>query len=148
MSSSELQVQQGQYKPTRRFAGLRTLRARRMVLGYLLVAPVVLWRLATSIYPFVYTSYLSFFDQSPVRRAFDFIGLDNYVAMTRDANIRDSLGFTVYFTIISVSLQVVFGLATAQLLNQRFFSAIRRGDQLVALGDVGHRRGHGGSLGL
>jgi multiple sugar transport system permease protein len=120
LSSSELRVQQGQLQPIRRFAGLRTMSARRILLGYLLVAPVVLWRAATSIYPFLYTAYLSFFDQSPVRRTFDFIAFDNYVAMTRDSNIRDSIGFTFYFTIISVSLQVVIGLATAQLLNQRF----------------------------
>jgi multiple sugar transport system permease protein len=92
-----------------------------MLLGYLLVAPVVLWRLATSIYPFLYTAYLSFFDQSPVRRTFDFVGLDNFAAMTRDQNIHDSIAFTLYFTAISVSLQVVLGLATAQLLNGRFF---------------------------
>lgn len=96
------------------------MRARRILLGYLLVAPVVLWRLATSIYPFLYTFYLSFFDQSPVRRTFDFVGVDNYVAMTRDQNIHDTIGFTFYFTVISVALQVVVGLATAQLLNQRF----------------------------
>ncbi len=120
MSSSELRVQPGHLQPIRRFAGLRTMSARRILLGYLLVAPVVLWRAATSIYPFLYTSYLSFFDQSPVRRTFDFIALDNYVAMTRDPNIHDTIGFTFYFTVISVSLQVVIGLATAQLLNQRF----------------------------
>jgi len=123
LSSSELRVQQlkaGQLKPARRFAGLRTLSARRMLMGYLLVLPVVLWRLATSIYPFVYTSYLSFFDQSPVRHTFDFVGLDNYAALMRDPNIHDTIGYTFYFTIISVALQVVFGLATAQLLNQRF----------------------------
>lgn len=120
MSSSELGVQQRPLQPAQRFAKLRTLRARRIVLGYVLVAPVVLWRLATSIYPFVYTAYLSFFDQSPVRRAFDFIGFDNYVAMTRDVNIHDSIAFTFYFTIISVTFQVVVALAVAQLLNQHF----------------------------
>jgi len=123
LSATELRVQEGQrgqLKPARRFVGLRTLSARRMLMGYLLVTPVVLWRLATSIYPFIYTSYLSFFDQSPVRRTFDFVGFDNYVALTRDANIHDTIGFTFYFTVISVLLQIVCALAIAQLLNQRF----------------------------
>jgi ABC-type sugar transport system permease subunit len=57
---------------------LTSLRTRRIILGYLLVAPVIFWRLATSIYPFFYTAYLSFFDRSPVRRTFDFVGLANY----------------------------------------------------------------------
>ncbi len=94
---------------------------RRLVLAYALVTPVVLWRLATSIYPFAYTVYLSFFDNSPVRRTFDFIGLGNYAAMTQDVNVSTSLGFTFYFTVVSVSIQVVLALAIAQLLNQRFF---------------------------
>jgi multiple sugar transport system permease protein len=104
-----------------RLTRLKSLSARRIILGYILVAPVVLWRLATSIYPFFYTAYLSFFDQSPVRRTFDFIGLGNYIAMTHDRNIYDTVGFTLYFTVISVSLQVILGLAIAELLNRRFF---------------------------
>jgi len=104
-----------------RLTGLKSLSARRIILGYILVTPVVLWRLATSIYPFLYTAYLSFFDQSPVRRTFDFIGLGNYIAMIHDRNIYDTVGFTLYFTVISVSLQVVLGLAIAELLNRRFF---------------------------
>jgi multiple sugar transport system permease protein len=94
---------------------------RRLLLAYALVTPVVVWRLATSIYPFVYTAYLSFFDNSPVRRTFDFIGLNNYAALGQDANVSTSLAFTFYFTVVSVSLQVVLALAIAQLLNQRFF---------------------------
>jgi multiple sugar transport system permease protein len=66
------------------------------------------------------TFYLSFYDQSPVRRTFDFIGLDNYIALTRDSNIRESLYFTAFFTITSVLLQVIFALAIAELLNRHF----------------------------
>lgn len=116
LRTTSVEVQQ----PAQRFAGLQTLAVKRILLGYALVAPVVLWRLATSIYPFVYTAYLSFFDNSPVRRTFKFIGFDNYIAMTKDQNVNDTLAFTLYFTVVSVSLQVVLGLAIAQLLNQRF----------------------------
>ena len=99
----------------------RGLGVRRLVLAYGLVAPVVIWRLATSIYPFLNTAYLSFFDNSPVRRTFDFVGFGNYVAMTHDSNVSETLSFTLFFTVISVSLQVVLGLMIAQLLNRRFF---------------------------
>lgn len=91
-----------------------------MMLGYALVAPVVIWRLATSIYPFFYTAYLSFFDNSPIRRTHTFIGLDNYIAMVRDTSVTDTLSFTVFFTVISVGLQIVLALACAELLNRRF----------------------------
>ena len=81
---------------------------------------MVLWRLLTSVYPFLRTFYISFFDNSPVRRTFDFVGLDNYMALTRDANVDATLTFTLFFTVTSVALQVVLGLAIAELLNQRF----------------------------
>jgi hypothetical protein len=94
--------------------------SRRMMLGYALVAPVVIWRLATSIYPFFYTAYLSFFDNSPVRRTHTFVGLANYAAMLRDTSVTDTLAFTVFFTVISVGLQIVLALACAELLNRQF----------------------------
>jgi multiple sugar transport system permease protein len=98
----------------------RSLGRQRILFGYLLVAPVVIWRLAVTIYPFIYTAFLSFFDRSPVRRTFDFVGLGNYSAMLKDISIRQTLAFTLYFAIVSVSLQVVLGLGIAVLLNRRF----------------------------
>ena len=98
----------------------QSLSSRRVFLAYLLVTPVLVWRLFTSVYPFLRTFYLSFFDHSPVRRTFDFIGLDNYVALTRDANVSATLSFTFFFTTTSVALQVLLGLGIAELLNQRF----------------------------
>ncbi|MCY4409973.1 MAG: sugar ABC transporter permease [Caldilineaceae bacterium] len=98
----------------------QNLSTRRILLAWLLVTPVVLWRLLTSVYPFLRTFYISFFDNSPVRRTFDFVGLDNYIALTRDSNVDATLTFTLFFTVTSVILQVVFGLAIAELLNQRF----------------------------
>ena len=105
---------------TQRRPWLRRLNARRYLLAYALVLPVVIWRLATSIYPFLYTAYLSFFDNSPVRRTFNFIGFDNYVNAFRDINVPSALNFSVVFTVASVSLQVVFALAISEMLNRRF----------------------------
>jgi len=94
--------------------------ARRLLLAYALVAPVVLWRLATSVYPFGYTAYLSFFDHNPMRRSHEYIGLDNYRTMINDPDVRNTITFTIFFTVVSVTLQVVLGLGIAQLLNQQF----------------------------
>jgi multiple sugar transport system permease protein len=106
--------------PARKGIAWRTLQTRRIALAYALVAPVLIWRFATSFYPFLNTLYLSFFDNSPVRHTFNFVGFNNYVAMTRDSNIMETLNFTVFFTVISVSLQIILGLAIAELLNRRF----------------------------
>ena len=118
MSNTKI-AQASQPRTARRISMSRNS-TRRLMLAYALVAPVILWRLATSIYPFLYTTYLSFFDHSPVRRSFDFIGLENYVAVVRDTSVRDALGFTAFFTVVSVALQVMLGLAIAELLNRRF----------------------------
>ncbi|MCL5995243.1 MAG: sugar ABC transporter permease [Chloroflexi bacterium] len=99
---------------------LRRLSTRRLVLAYALVAPVVLWRLATSIYPFVYTAYLSFHDNSPVRHTFKFIGLTNYVNALNDPITPTSLEFTAFFTTVSVGMQIVLAVAIALLLNRSF----------------------------
>ena len=90
------------------------------MLAYALVAPVVLWRLATSIYPFLYTAFLSFHDNSPVRRTFEFVGIQNYIQAFNDSNTPTSLEFTAFFTIVSVSLQIVVALAVSLLLNRSF----------------------------
>jgi len=97
-----------------------TLATRRLLLAYTLVAPVVLWRLSTSVYPFLRTFYLSFFDNSPVRRTFDYVGFDNYLALAKDTNVTQSLSFTFFFAVVSVSLQIGLGLGVAQLLNRQF----------------------------
>jgi multiple sugar transport system permease protein len=90
------------------------------MLAYALVAPVVLWRLATTIYPFLYTAYLSLFEDSPIGQIHEFIGLGNYVSMTLDPTVRNAVFFTVFFTATSVALQVILGLATAELLIRPF----------------------------
>ena len=93
---------------------------QRLILAYALVLPVVIWRLATSIYPFLYTAYLSLHDNSPVRRTFDFIGIDNYRQAFNDTNVPAALSFSLFFTVISVALQVVLALAVAEMLNRKF----------------------------
>lgn len=99
---------------------LRRLTARRYLVAYALVLPVLLWRLATSIYPFFYTAYLSLFDNSPVRRTHDFIGFSNYANAFQDPSVVSALSFSLIFTLLSVSLQVALALLIAEMLNQRF----------------------------
>ena len=110
---------------TNLFSGL-SLRRKRVLLAYLLVAPVVIWRLFTTIYPFIATLLLSFQDNSPIRRKAEYIGLTNYQNLLQDTRVRESLGFTLSFTVISVVIQIVLGLGIAELLNRRF-----RGRNLV-----------------
>lgn len=97
-----------------------SLRTKQIMLAYALVAPVVIWRMFTTVYPFIATLLLSFQDNSPVRRRADYIGLDNYAKLFQDPRVRESLAFTLSFTVISVLIQIVLGLGIAELLNRRF----------------------------
>lgn len=102
------------------FTFIHRLAARRYLIAYALVLPVVIWRLATSIYPFFHTAYLSLFDNSPVRRTHEFIWLENYQNALQDPGVINALGFSLFFTLLSVSLQIVLALVIAEMLNQHF----------------------------
>lgn len=105
---------------------------RRLLLAYALVTPVVLWRLATSFYPFASTAYLSFFDDNPIRRTHEFVGLGNYRSMLDDPNVKDTVAFTLFFTLLSVGLQIAVGLGVAELLNRNFrFRSVARAVNLL-----------------
>ena len=88
-------------------------------------------RLLTSVYPFLRTFYISFFDNSPVRRTFDFVGLDNYMALTRDSNVDATLTFTLFFTVTSVVLQVVFVVVSPDSPAAQQDFAKKRGWQFI-----------------
>jgi multiple sugar transport system permease protein len=105
--------------PIARYRSL-SLRTKQIILAYLLVAPVVVWRMFTTVYPFIATLLLSFQDNSPIRRKAEYIGLTNYQSLLQDTRVRESLGFTLSFTAISVVCQVLLGLGIAELLNRRF----------------------------
>lgn len=50
----------------------------------------------------------------------DFVGLGNYFAVLGSLWFWESLGRTLYFTVVSLALEVGLGLAVALLLNQNF----------------------------
>ncbi|PTX49149.1 carbohydrate ABC transporter membrane protein 1 (CUT1 family) [Melghirimyces profundicolus] len=51
----------------------------------------------------------------------NFVGLKYYEKYFKDPRMWDSLNNTVVFTVISVALELVFGLAIALLINRQFF---------------------------
>ena len=95
-----------------------TLRQQDARIGWLLVAPSLLVILAVTLWPIVYTFILSFFNApAGVDQTRTFVGLDNYIQMLGDQTFWDTIGRTLYFTVVSVSLELVLGLAIAQLIH-------------------------------
>lgn len=93
---------------------------RLLLLGYALVAPAVIWRLAVAIYPFLNTVIQSFTNNSPLAGTPRFIGLSNYFRIFHDPVVMQSLSFTFIFTVISSAIQLVYALGIAMLLNKAF----------------------------
>lgn len=107
-------------KPARVSAQPRrlTLRQQDARFAWLLVAGSLIVILGVTLQPILSTFYLSFFEApSGVNLPRTFIGLGNYLEMLSDPVFWATIGRTLYFTIVSVGLELVLGLAIAQLIN-------------------------------
>ncbi len=86
---------------------------------YFLVLPTVLVILVVAVIPILYSLWLSFLN-SPPGPSVEFIGLSNYVQLFASSDFRSSISTTLIFTTISVTLETIFGLGIALLLNDTF----------------------------
>ncbi len=104
--------------PTQKVRRLHfSLSQRNSLLGYMLVAPVVVCLLALVVYPFLFAIWISFTDRT-IGREGDFIGLGNYAYLLRQPSFQATVYNTVVLVGVVQALKLVFGLAIALLLNQ------------------------------
>jgi multiple sugar transport system permease protein/N,N'-diacetylchitobiose transport system permease protein len=99
----------------------RLLRDER-VLATALVVPTLIIVLGFTVYPIVYSFWISLHELSLIaaRGAMRFVGLANYVEVLTDRYFWDSGARTLYFTVVSLVVQVILGLAMALVLNEHF----------------------------
>lgn len=93
---------------------------RNVMLAWLLVMPALLIRAATIIYPMIATAWYSLLNYKMITQTKQFAGFKNYIKLFTDPSVRDSIIFTILFTIISVFLIMVFGIMLALMLNVKF----------------------------
>jgi multiple sugar transport system permease protein len=99
---------------------LRDRQGNRLT-GWLLMLPALLLLLLVFVYPIARVFWQSLLIENlgtELKPAFT--GLANYVRMTGDSRFWQSLGNSTIFTVISVALELVLGLAIALVLNQSF----------------------------
>ncbi len=96
-----------------------TLRREERRTAIAMVSPAVLLILAVAFLPVLYTIYLSLHDAT-VSSTGGFVGLRNYADAFDDAVFREALANTGVFTVVSVTLELVIGLAIALAINRRF----------------------------
>jgi multiple sugar transport system permease protein len=88
------------------------------LLGVLLIAPTVLIFCAVIVYPLVSALYLSLFSVFTPTLASTFIGFDNYAALAQSPEFWRSLLNNLIWTVLTLALQIVLGVAAALMLNQ------------------------------
>src|SRR5512136_1840887 len=99
-----------------------TLRQQDARIAWLLLIPSLLVILGVMLWPIISTFILSFYNAPiGINQARTFIGLGNYLDMLKDQTFWETIGRTLYFTIVSVSLELILGLAIAQLIHSHPF---------------------------
>ncbi len=93
---------------------------KRHLKDYLFVLPALLLLGLVTIYPVVYTLVLSLQRRLPIFGISRFAGVDNYLFLLQDERFHQALGNTLYFTVVSVFLELLLGLAIALLLDRSF----------------------------
>lgn len=95
-------------------------------LAYLMMGPALLYLIAVMLLPFLWAVYISFTDKM-VGGPANFIGFGNYAELMRDSLFWRALGNTAFFTFVSVSLKIIFGMIMALTLNEniRFRNVFR-----------------------
>ena len=91
--------------------------------AWTLLTPMLAIMTIVTGFPLVNTVWLAFTDASLTGQgyAWNWSGLENFAWILDDTDFRAALGHTFYFTVVSVSLEVVLGVLVALLLDQEFY---------------------------
>ncbi len=90
-------------------------------LAWLLIAPSVLVVALVAIYPLFQSFRLSFTNaRFGSTRPEVYVGFDNYVRLIKDNVFISALGHTITFTVASVTIETILGIAIALIINSNF----------------------------
>ncbi|MGD0708694.1 MAG: sugar ABC transporter permease [Anaerolineaceae bacterium] len=88
--------------------------------AWILIIPALLIILGVTLWPILYTFVLSFYNApTGINQVRTFVGLGNYLTMINDQIFWETIGRSLYFTVVSVSIELLLGLAIAQLIHSR-----------------------------
>ncbi|MFQ5957650.1 MAG: carbohydrate ABC transporter permease [Candidatus Brocadiales bacterium] len=84
------------------------------------MTPTIAVILCVAVYPTLSVLWLSLHRKMLIFNISEFVGLDNYARLLGDARFWNSLFNTFYFTVLSVSLELFFGLLIALAIHKAF----------------------------
>ncbi len=101
-------------RPKRRFS----LRQQDIRIAWWLVAPSLIVLIGVIVWPIISAFILSFFKApTGINQPRTFIGFGNYTEMLGSHAFWETIARTLYFTVVSVLLNMVLGLGIAQLIQ-------------------------------
>jgi multiple sugar transport system permease protein len=106
----------GARKTRPREATLRK-RMRRALPAYMFILPGMLLFVAWTLYPLLYSFVMSFAEWNLIKPS-RFVGLGNYTRALRDPVFWLALRNTLFYTLVTVPGQMIFGLGVALLLDR------------------------------
>lgn len=95
------------------------VRLRKEWTAYLFIMPALLQFLVFTVFSVAFSFYLSFHEWNILEPEKPFVGLDNYTRLLEDWRVHEAIFNTVYYTVVSVPLTLMFGLLAALLLNNQ-----------------------------
>ncbi|MES0168469.1 sugar ABC transporter permease [Mesorhizobium sp. M0027] len=113
--------------PTKvRKRGMISYKTRKRLIPLFYVAPATFLFCLLMLFPMITVLRYSLMDGAIMKKDAAFVGLRNYVTIFADPVFWQSVGRTLYFTVMSVIFHLLIGLAFALLLNtQRVHPAVR-----------------------
>jgi len=99
--------------------GRWSLKKKEAMVAVLLALPATLIILGVVLQPILTTFYLSFFKTAAGRTTGPFVGLGHYASLLTDSVFWASVGRTAYFTVVSVGVELIMGIAIAMLIHAR-----------------------------
>ncbi|MCB0046521.1 MAG: sugar ABC transporter permease [Caldilineaceae bacterium] len=94
-----------------------TPRVRKDRTGAWFLAPAVVWIILFTIFPLLFALYNSFYSFRFGQRN-QFVGLDNFGRLFTDPNLRNGLQVTLWFVLVTVTVEMLVGFGLALLLNR------------------------------
>ena len=97
-------------------------RKKRQRVAYLFLIPAMVLFLLFVAYPVLNTLKTSLYSLriQTLSQGGKFVGFQNFIKLTQDKTMLTSLVFTVGFTVVSVILETVLGMACALIMNRTF----------------------------
>lgn len=103
--------------PTSALVAGRAYAKRSLYMRFVIPALVVI--LAVIVFPWLFTLYMSVHDWK-ITQTQSFTGFENYLNLMTDRRFLESIGHTLYFTLLAVILPVILGVFSAVIFHQRF----------------------------